>query len=70
MGIYAFQPKIFDAIRKTKPGVKNEYQLTDSIKIMVDQGNKVLFKMISGKHIDIGTIQDLKKANVEFSQTR
>lgn len=70
MGIYAFQPEIFDAIRKTKPGVKNEYQLTDSIKIMVDQGNKVLFKMISGKHIDIGTIEDLKKANVEFLQMR
>jgi len=70
MGIYAFKPEIFDAIRKTKPGFKNEYQLTDSIKIMVDQGDNVLFKTIRGKHIDIGTIEDLKKANVEFSQMR
>lgn len=68
MGIYAFQPEIFNAIRKTKPGVKNEYQLTDSIKIMVDEKYKVLFKKISGKHIDIGTVEDLKKANLKFSQ--
>lgn len=68
MGVYIFKPSIFDAIRKTKPGVKNEYQLTDSIKVMVEDGHKVLFKKISGQHIDVGTIEDLKKANIQFSQ--
>ena len=68
IGIYIFTPTIFEAIRKTKPGFKGEYQLTDSIKIMVDEGRKVLFKRIDGQHIDVGTIEDLKKANLQFSR--
>ncbi len=68
IGIYIFTPTIFEAIRKTKPGFKGEYQLTDSIKIMVDERRKVLFKRIDGQHIDVGTIEDLKKANLQFSR--
>ena len=68
MGVYIFKPVIFDAIRKTKPGVKNEYQLTDSIKILIDEGYKVFYRKIDGKHIDVGTIEDFKKANLFFSK--
>lgn len=68
IGIYIFNPAIFDAIKKTKPGIKNEYQLTDSIKIMINEKYKVLFKEITGKHIDVGTLEDLKKANSQISQ--
>jgi len=68
MGVYIFKPIVFDAIRKTKPGVKNEYQLTDSIKILIDEGYKVFYRRIEGKHIDVGTIEDFKKANLFFSK--
>jgi glucose-1-phosphate thymidylyltransferase long form len=70
MGVYIFKPSIFDAIKKTKPGVKDEYQLTDSIKIMVDEGYKVLYSKINGEHIDVGTLEDLRKANLRFSSKR
>jgi UTP-glucose-1-phosphate uridylyltransferase len=70
MGVYIFSPKIFDAIKKTKPGVKDEYQLTDSIKIMVDEGYKVLYSKINGEHIDVGTLEDLRKANLRFSSKK
>lgn len=63
IGIYVFSPAIFQAIRKTKPGVNKEYQLTDAIKIMIDQGHTVCYKEIQGRHIDIGTIADLNEAN-------
>jgi len=66
MGVYIFNPVIFDAIRKTKPGFKNEFQLTDSIKILVEEGFKVLFSQIDGEHIDVGTLEDLRKANERF----
>jgi glucose-1-phosphate thymidylyltransferase long form len=68
MGVYLFKPSIFQAIKETKPGYNNEYQLTDSIKNLVNKGKKVCFKKINGEHIDVGTIQDLKKANIRFSQ--
>ena len=68
MGVYIFKPSIFDAIKKTKPGVKNEYQLTDSIKILVDEGKKVIFSEIKGTHIDVGTLEDYQKANKFLSE--
>jgi len=63
IGIYIFEPEIFNAIDKTKPGFNNEYQLTDAIKILIDGGYNVLYNEIKGTHIDIGTINDLRKAN-------
>jgi UDP-N-acetylglucosamine diphosphorylase / glucose-1-phosphate thymidylyltransferase / UDP-N-acetylgalactosamine diphosphorylase / glucosamine-1-phosphate N-acetyltransferase / galactosamine-1-phosphate N-acetyltransferase len=70
MGVYIFKPAIFDAIKKTKPGVKNEYQLTDSIKILVDEGKKVLFSEIKGTHIDVGTLEDYQKSNKFLSERK
>ena len=68
IGIYIFNPTIFEAIKKTKPGFNNEYQLTDAIKILVQEKQKVYYREIKGKHIDIGTIDDLKYANTFLSQ--
>lgn len=62
-GIYIFSPQIFDCIHKTKPGFKDEFQLTDSIKIMVEQGMDVRYQKIKGIHIDVGTPEDLMRAN-------
>jgi len=67
MGVYVFEPIIFDAIKRTKPGLNGEYQLTDSIKILIEDGCKVFYRKIEGKHIDVGTIEDFKKANLFFS---
>jgi UDP-N-acetylglucosamine diphosphorylase / glucose-1-phosphate thymidylyltransferase / UDP-N-acetylgalactosamine diphosphorylase / glucosamine-1-phosphate N-acetyltransferase / galactosamine-1-phosphate N-acetyltransferase len=64
IGVYIFSPSIFDAIKKIKPGVNNEYQLTDAIKMMIDTGHHVYYTKIKGTHIDIGTMADLKKANL------
>lgn len=69
MGVYIFKPVIFEAIKKTKPGVKNEYQITDSIKVLVEEGYKVLYSIINGEHIDVGTLEDLRKANEYLSKT-
>jgi glucose-1-phosphate thymidylyltransferase long form len=63
IGIYVFNPNIFDAIKRTKPGVNQEYQLTDAIKILIEDGKQVYHKKIKGTHIDVGTIEDLRKAN-------
>ncbi|HWR64236.1 MAG TPA: sugar phosphate nucleotidyltransferase [Candidatus Thermoplasmatota archaeon] len=68
IGVYIFSSSIFDAIKKIKPGVNNEYQLTDAIKMLIDTGSHVYYTKINGKHIDIGTMNDLKKANIFLSQ--
>jgi glucose-1-phosphate thymidylyltransferase long form len=62
-GMYIFESGIFEAIHDTKPGFKGEYQLTDSTKVLVEKGAKVVYKLISGIHIDVGTPEDLMRAN-------
>jgi dTDP-glucose pyrophosphorylase len=66
LGAYIFDTTIFDAIRDTQPGVKGEYQLTDSIKVQILEGKRVLFKKIDGIHIDVGTPVDLMRANEQY----
>jgi dTDP-glucose pyrophosphorylase len=66
LGAYIFDPSIFNAIRATQPDVKGEYQLTDSIKVQIVEGKRVLFKKIDGIHIDVGTPLDLMQANERY----
>lgn len=66
-GIYVFEPVIFDAIAKTPKDHRGEYQLTDAIKILVQEGKNVLYKKMKGEHIDIGSPGKLKKANDFFA---
>ncbi len=67
IGIYIFQSSIFTAIHKLHPGVKGEYQLTDAIKILIDEGKTIVYKEIEGTHIDIGTLEDYRLANEYLS---
>lgn len=53
-GAYVFEPKIFEYIRKTKPGVKNEIQITDTISLALKNNEKVFGMILKGKYIDIG----------------
>jgi len=43
-----------------------EYQLTDAIRVMMDDGKNVMHKSIPGEWIDVGTPERLKQANREF----
>jgi dTDP-glucose pyrophosphorylase len=70
IGIYLFNSSIFDAIAMTKPGLNNEYQLTDSIKVLIEKNKTVLYKTIDGIHIDIGTISDYRNANTFLSDIK
>lgn len=63
VGVYVFETSIFDAIKETKPGYKGEYQLTDSLKISIHNGKKVLYRKLNGVHVDVGTPKDLMLAN-------
>jgi dTDP-glucose pyrophosphorylase len=65
-GIYVFNTCIFNAIKKTKKDKHGEYQLTDSIKILIERNKKVMYKKLKGRHIDIGSPKRLKEANDFF----
>ncbi len=65
-GIYVFPPSIFDAIKRTKLSVRREYEITDSLQLLIDEGADVGYLTLSGNWLDIGRPWDLLDANEYF----
>lgn len=65
-GIYIFEPLIFEAIEKTEKSVRNEYEFTDSMQIMINQLNGKIAGYIIKDHFwsDIGLPWQLFEANI------
>lgn len=66
---YVFAPKIFDAIKRTKPGKGGEIQLTDAIRLIVQGGGKVFGMSLreNERRYDIGNFDSYFQAFVEFA---
>jgi len=64
-GIYIFDPMIFKAIEKTEKSVRNEYELTDSMEILIEQLNgKIIGHVMKNRFWnDIGLPWQLLEAN-------
>ena len=68
-GIYCFKKEAFSYINKTKLSPRGEYELTDSLKMMMEGGNKVRWMPLGGKWLDIGRPWDLIDANMFFLES-
>ncbi len=62
-GRYLLTPEIFEAIRKTKPGVNNEIQLTDAIRLLMAK-QKIYGLAFDGERHDVGNKLDFIKTNL------
>jgi len=62
LGIYLLPEKIFEAIDQTPLSKRGEYELTDSIQILIDKGFKFKPIFVNEFWIDIGRISDYEKA--------
>jgi len=69
IGRYVFTPRIFECLEKTGPGVGDEIQLTDAIKLLL-ASEKVYAFEFSGRRYDIGSKEDWIKATVELTLQR
>ena len=61
-GAYVFEPEIFDAIDETKKSVRGEYEVTDSLKILIDKKH-MFAHLLKGEWIDVARPWDLLEAN-------
>jgi UTP--glucose-1-phosphate uridylyltransferase len=69
-GCYVFEPIIFDAIEETlkrPPGVRGEFQITDSMKILLERNCPIFCTPLEVGHFDLGTIEDYVCTFVEFA---
>lgn len=63
IGVYVFGSSIFDAIKTLKPSHRGEYEITDAIQILIEQGKKVEVETVRGWWKDTGRPEDLLEAN-------
>ena len=66
---YIFTPQIFDALDRTQPGKGGEIQLTDAIKILLEDGETVYgVRLRDDEHrYDIGNFESYFRAFTEFA---
>ena len=69
IGRYILTPAIFSCIRKVKPGVGGEIQLTDAIRMLVDREGVCAYTF-RGKRYDAGDKADYIRAIIDFAWGR
>jgi UTP--glucose-1-phosphate uridylyltransferase len=70
-GRYVFSPSLFDAIRRTGLDHRGEIQLTNAIRLMLGEGQKVVAVRLPAheKRYDIGNFESYFETFVEFALT-
>ncbi len=61
-GLYLFTPDIFDAISQTSKSPRGEYEITDSLQLMIDSGQRIACQEI-GYWLNLSYPWDLLSAN-------
>ncbi len=61
-GLYLFTSDIFDAISQTLKSLRGEYEITDSIQLMIDKGHRISYQEID-YWLDLSYPWDLLPAN-------
>ena len=71
VGVYLFDLAIFDAIRRTpRTALRDEYELTDSIQVMIDQGQAVRAANVIREDINLTNPGDLLRCNLLHAQSQ
>jgi len=68
-GRYVFSPVVFDLIRRVQPDPKGEIQLTDAMRLLCEEGRRVLAVQLPPreKRYDIGNFPSYFETFVEFA---
>jgi UTP--glucose-1-phosphate uridylyltransferase len=68
-GRYIFTPKIYSALRRIQPGYGRELQLTDAIRLVIQEGGKILGLLMTNgeQRFDIGNYESYWKAFLYFA---
>jgi glucose-1-phosphate thymidylyltransferase len=63
VGVYMFDPSIFESVRRIKPSARGELEITDAIQDLIDRGLDVHPHIVRGWWKDTGKLDDMLEAN-------
>jgi glucose-1-phosphate thymidylyltransferase len=63
VGVYLLRQSIFDMIDQLKPSWRGEYEITEALQLLIDNGKKVTPIVVEGWWKDTGTPEDILEAN-------
>ncbi|HVT13245.1 MAG TPA: glucose-1-phosphate thymidylyltransferase [Fimbriimonadaceae bacterium] len=63
VGVYLFDRRVHDSIAKLKPSKRGEYEITDAIQGLIDDGLEVRSHIVDGWWKDTGTVEAMLDAN-------
>tara|TARA_Y100000741_G_scaffold354773_1_gene329447 strand:+ start:828 stop:1643 length:816 start_codon:yes stop_codon:yes gene_type:complete len=68
IGRYILPKKIFKKLQNQKKGKGGEVHITDSIRRLINEGEKFIGHSFKGKYLDCGTMEGYIKSSMEISQ--
>ena len=68
IGRYILSKKIFKKLQNQKKGKGGEIHITDSIRKLIDDGEKFIGHSFKGKYLDCGTMDGYIKSSMEISK--
>jgi glucose-1-phosphate thymidylyltransferase len=63
VGVYLFSSSIFAAARGLEPSWRGEYEITEAIQALIDDGQRVQSEVVRGWWKDTGQLADMLEAN-------
>ncbi|MBL8087772.1 MAG: glucose-1-phosphate thymidylyltransferase [Chthonomonas sp.] len=63
VGVYLFDRRIHDAIARLSPSGRGEYEITEAIQGLIDEGLEVRSHIVEGWWKDTGTVEAMLEAN-------
>lgn len=63
VGVYLLGPSIFEEIDRLRLSARGEYEITEALQLLIDDGKKVAPIVVDGWWKDTGTAEDILEAN-------
>ena len=70
IGRYILPKKIFNILKKQRPGQNGEIHITDAIRTLINKKNKFYGHIFAGKYLDCGSMNGYINSTLEVSKLK